>query len=143
MLGDVGQPQLVRPLRGEAAQHPIVVHRRTGAPIEAALAGVHRPDPLGCAEPVDAVAGRPDAFAGELVGDEPVAELGVVVVDVDRGVDQVRVVPVPLADRLGAPLELHELAEPEHQAGQHDGDTLVGQVRDQREINFGRTSRAK
>ena len=37
-----------------------------------------------------------DAAGGELVGDEPVAELGVVVVDVDRGVDQVRVVPVPL-----------------------------------------------
>ena len=34
---------------------------------------------------------------GELVGDEPVPELGVVVVDVDGGVDQVRVVPVPVA----------------------------------------------
>ena len=33
---------------------------------------------------------------GELVGDEPVAELGVVVVDVDGGVDQVGVVPVAL-----------------------------------------------
>jgi protein gp37 len=33
------------------------------------------------------------ALNGELVGDEPVAELRVVVVDVDRGVDQVRVVP--------------------------------------------------
>ena len=43
-----------------------------------------------------------DALRGELVGDEPVAELGVVVVDVERGVDQVRVVPVALADRVGA-----------------------------------------
>lgn len=35
-----------------------------------------------------------------LVGDEAVAELGIVVVDVDRGVDQVRVVVVAVADRL-------------------------------------------
>ena len=39
---------------------------------------------------------------GELVGDEPVAERRVVVVDVERGVDQVRVVPVAVGDRVGA-----------------------------------------
>jgi hypothetical protein len=42
-----------------------------------------------------------DALVSEFVGDEPVAELRIVVVDVDRGVDQVRVVPVPPADRVG------------------------------------------
>jgi hypothetical protein len=40
---------------------------------------------------------------GQLVGDEAVAELRIVVVDVDRGVDQMRVVPVALADRGGLP----------------------------------------
>jgi hypothetical protein len=40
----------------------------------------------------------------QLIGDEPVAELGVVSVDVDDGVDQMRVVPVPLRDRVGEPL---------------------------------------
>ncbi len=62
------------------------------------------------------------APVGELVGDEPVAELGVVVVDVDRGVDQVRVVPVPLGDRVGAPLVEGLLGEAEHPAGHRDGD---------------------
>jgi hypothetical protein len=48
------------------------------------------------APPVDAVAASGDPDAGELVGDEPVAELRVVVVEVDRGVDEVGVVPVAL-----------------------------------------------
>jgi hypothetical protein len=34
------------------------------------------------------------SLPGELVGHEPVAEVWVVVVDVDHGVDQVRVVPL-------------------------------------------------
>ena len=58
----------------------------------------------------------------QLVGDEPVAELGVVVVDVDRGVDQVRVVPVALRDRVGLPLVERLLGEAEHPAGHRDRD---------------------
>jgi hypothetical protein len=74
---------------------------------------------------VDAVAAGGDAVAGELVGDESVAELRVVVVDVDGGVDQIRVVPVALADRVGAPLVERE---PEHPAGHRDSDAVGGQV---------------
>ncbi len=104
VLGDVGQPQLVGSGGGELALDQVVVHRRAGPAGQAALAGVHRPHPLRAAQPVDPVAGGGDALVGELVGDVPVAELRVVVVDVDRGVDQVRVVPVALADRGGLPL---------------------------------------
>ena len=60
--------------------------------VQATFAGVAAEQALLGAQPVDAVAAGGDPQAGELVGDEPVAELGVVVVDVDRGVDQVRVV---------------------------------------------------
>jgi hypothetical protein len=45
-----------------------------------------------------------DAALSELVADEAVAEPRVVVVDIAGGVDQVGVVPVPLGDRIGAPL---------------------------------------
>jgi hypothetical protein len=94
VLGDVGQPEQVGSLGGELPQHEVVVDRPAWLAGQAALAGVHRPDPLLGAEPVDPVAGRRQALPGELVGHEPVAELWVVVVDVDHGVDQVRVVPL-------------------------------------------------
>jgi hypothetical protein len=138
-----GQPEQVRALGGEIPQHQVVVHRRPWLAVEAALAGVHRPDPLLCAEPVDPVAGGDHALVGELVGDEAVAELGVVVVDVDCGVDQVRVVPVALADGIGLPLVERLLGETQHPAGHRDGDVSVGEVEDQRVHHFGSTSRAK
>ena len=128
------------------------VHRRatrsswTGGPGVRCRPGLRawRPDQalLG-AQPVDAVAAGGDPQAGELVGDEPVAELGVVVVDVDRGVDEVGVVPVALADGIGAPLVEGLLGEPEHPAGHRDRDLVGGQVCDQREHHVGRVSRAK
>jgi hypothetical protein len=62
--------------------------------------------------PVDPVARGDHALLGELVGDEAVAELGVVVVDVDGSVDQVRVVPITLADRAGLPLVERLLEKP-------------------------------
>ena len=101
MLGDVGQPQPVRCGCGERPLDQIVVDRRPRGSAAAALAGVVAEDPLLRAQPVDAVAAGGDAVAGELIGDESVAELRVVVVDVDGGVDQLRVVPVALADGVG------------------------------------------
>jgi hypothetical protein len=100
-------------------------------------------DPLLRAQPVDAVAAGGDAVAGELVGDESVAELWVVVVDVDGGVDQLRVVPVALADGSAVPLVERLLGESEHPTGHRDRDAVDGQVHDQQEHHFGRVSRAK
>jgi hypothetical protein len=57
----------------------------------------------------------------ELIGDEPVAEGRVVGVDVECGVDQMRVVPVPLADRVGLPLVDRLLGKADHPAGHRDG----------------------
>jgi hypothetical protein len=80
--GDVGQTQPVHGVGGEAAFDQVVVHRRSGFAAEAALLGVVAEDLLLRAHPVDPVAAGHDPVLGELVGDEPVAELGVVVVDV-------------------------------------------------------------
>jgi hypothetical protein len=68
--------------------------------------------------------------SGEFVGDEAVAELGVVVVDVDRGVDQVGVVVVAVADWFGLPPVEGLLGGAEHLAGHRDGDVVVGEVED-------------
>jgi hypothetical protein len=46
------------------------------------------------AEPGYPVRSGGDAVGGQFVGDEPVAERRVVVVDVERGVDQIGVVDV-------------------------------------------------
>jgi IS30 family transposase len=67
-----------------------------------------------------------DPTSGQLVGDEPVAERRIVVMDVDRGVDQMRVVPVPLADRSGQPGVVRLLGELQHPAGHRDGDPVGG-----------------
>jgi len=66
----------------------------------------------------------------------------IVVVDVDRGVDQVRILPVPAADRGGFPLAEGLLGEAQYPAGHRDRDG-VGEVEDQREHHSGRMSRAK
>ena len=79
----------------------------------------------------------------QLVSEEPVAKSGVVGVQVERGVSQVRVVPVALADRALMPLVERLTAEAQHPAGQRDGEALVGQFSDPRELHPGRAPFAK
>jgi hypothetical protein len=107
------------------------------------FSGVHRPDSLLRAQPGDPVLTGGDASLTEFIGDEPVAEGGIVGVDVQCGVDQVRVVPVALADRAGQPLVVGLRGEAQHPAGHRDGNVLGGEFTDQRVDHFGRTSRAK
>ena len=52
-----------------------------------------------------------------LVSDEPVPERRVITVDVEGGVDQVRLVPVAAADRTLAPRVVGLFGEAEHPAG--------------------------
>jgi hypothetical protein len=107
------------------------------------FSGVDRPDPLLGAQPGDPVLPGGDAAFAELIGDEPVAERGIVGVDVVGGVDQVRVVPVTLTDRIGQPLVVGLCGEAQHPAGHRHRDVLGGEFTDQRVDHFGRTSRAK
>jgi hypothetical protein len=64
----------------------------------------------------------------ELVGDEPVPDRRVIRMDVHGGVDQVRVGPIPVGDRLGAPGIERLGGEAQDPAGHRDGDPVGGQV---------------
>jgi hypothetical protein len=79
----------------------------------------------------------------ELVGDEAIAELRVVSMDVDDLIGQVGGVSVPVADGIGLPLVGGLGAEAEHPAGRRDVDAVSGQLLDQRVDHFGRASLAK
>lgn len=143
VFGDVGEPQQVWPRGAELAGHQIIVDGRSGSAAQATFSGVYGPQSLLAAQPIDPVAAGRDAGPGEFVGDEAVAEFRVVVVDVDRRVEQVRIGPVPVGHRARAPSKVGLLAETEHPAGHRDGNTVDGKVTDQRVHHFGRVSRAK
>jgi hypothetical protein len=105
MLGDVGQPDLVEFVGVEDPTDVIVVDRRTGRLAgSTTLAQDGRGDLLQRTQPLYPVLRGLVPGYVQLVGDEPVAELGIVGMDVDDGVGQVRVIPVPVRDRVGAPL---------------------------------------
>jgi hypothetical protein len=143
MLGDVGQPELVTALGAEVPTHQVVVDRRTRLPIEAPLLGEHRPEALLRAQsPHPALAGCEPGI-GQLVGDEAIPEGRVVGMDVHGRVDQVGVVPVPLADRVPTPLVERLGGKAQHPAGHRDGDPVSGKVEDQRVDHFGGSCLAK
>jgi hypothetical protein len=100
VLGDVGDPDGVGCVGGEVALDVVVVHRRSGrlAAAAPALADRARPQALLGAQPPDPSFANDVAGSLELVGQEPVAELRVVVVGIDQGVGQVGVVQLALAD---------------------------------------------
>ena len=79
----------------------------------------------------------------QLVGDEAIAEGRIVGMDVEGGVHQVGVIPVPLADRVSSPLVEGLGGESEHPAGHRDGDPVSGKVEDQRVLHFGGSCLAK
>jgi len=133
VLGDVGQPDLVQHLGVEVPVDVIVVDRRAGRlAVAATLADDAGGDVLQRTQPVHPVLRGPVACGLELVGDEPVAELGIVDVDVDDGVHEVRVVPIPLRHGVGTPLVEPLGREPQDPAGHRDGDPVIGKVKDQR-----------
>jgi hypothetical protein len=74
VLGNVGQPDAIRAVRGELAGDQVVMDRRPCLPAQAAFLAERRPDPLLGAQPGDLVLPGGDAAGRELVGDEPVAE---------------------------------------------------------------------
>ena len=143
MLGDVGQPQLVRACRGEVPLDMVVVDGRAGFAPQAAFLREHGPEPLLGAQPPDPVLARLQASLLEFVADEPVAERGVVLVGVPRRVGQVSVVPITLRDGVSEPLIEGLFGEAQYPAGHRDGDTVDGQFTDQRVHHFGLTSRER
>jgi hypothetical protein len=89
---------------------------------------------------VDTVLARGDPGIGQLVGQEPVPERGVVLVDLVQRVDRVRVVVVPLRHRLVEPLVVPLDREAQHPARHRDrhpdAGTGRGHLTDEREDYF-------
>ena len=106
--------------------------RRPGTGAQAAFLGERTPDSLHGAQTLHPVLPGGMAEVGQFVGDEPIAEFRVVGVDVERGVDQMCVIPVMLRHGIFAPLIERLLRKAEDPAGHRDGDTVGGKVEDQR-----------
>ncbi len=91
MLGDVRQPQPVRPVGGEVAPHPVIVDRRAGLGVLAPASALAERAPPAVV-PADPPGGP---FGHRLISGmassrkEAVAELGVVAVSVEQGVGSV------------------------------------------------------
>lgn len=129
VFGDVGQPDLVRGRGGEVMAGPslfvqnleeIVVNRRArpaGLALLPGMASLNATDP---AKPVDPVLRTDDPFVFELIRKEPVAERGVVFVEVDQLVDQVSVINITPADRLFEPFVITLGREPKDPARHRD-----------------------
>lgn len=115
--------------------------RRPRSPIQSAFLGEDRPDALLGAQPCDAVLPGGDPAPGRFVGDEPVAEGGVVGMDVAGGVDQVVIILISLQHRHFAPFVKPLGGETQDPAGHHDGHAAIGKVEDQRVHHFGLASR--
>ena len=140
MLGDIGQPLGIWCGGGEIPAHEVVVHRRPRLTGTAFLLGVQREDLLHRADPPHPVLRRGEAPAGEFVGDEPVPVGWVVSMDLERRVDQMRVIPVALADRGCAPLVVGLPGDAQHPARHRDRHpdrgAGRGQFTDERERYF-------
>ena len=80
---------------------------------------------------------RDDPADGELIGDEPIPERRVVVMNIHRGVDQMRVVPLTIRDRIGFPSVKRLLGEAQHPASHRDRDPVTSKIADQRVHHFG------
>ena len=145
VFGDVGQPGDIGSRGTEVAVHQIVVNGRSGG-LPAAPPALLRgggPDPVLTAQAMDPPFAHLVAPWFELIGNEAVAELGIVEMDVDDGVGQVRIVEVPIADGGGLPLVEGLGGEAEHPAGHRHRDPLGGELLDQRVHHFGSVSLAK
>jgi hypothetical protein len=97
LFGDVGQPDQVRSDRGEVTLDAVVVHRRS-RPAGFAFAALLRRDREQAL--LRAQASEPsftDLVPGlaQLVGEQPVAELRVVVAGAGKRAGEVRVGPLP------------------------------------------------
>ncbi|AFT98759.1 hypothetical protein O3I_003985 [Nocardia brasiliensis ATCC 700358] len=69
---------------------------RARTPVEPAFAGEYLPDLLLLAQSPHPIFTRTDAAITELVGDEAVAERGVVGMDAEGSIDQMGIIPITL-----------------------------------------------
>jgi len=104
MLSDVGQPQCVGSICCEVTLNEIVVYRWTSFSSQTAFLGENRPYPLLRAQPPHPLLAGYDTGFDEFIGDEPVSECRIIMVNTQSSVDQMGIVPVPLRARIHFPL---------------------------------------
>ena len=137
VLGDVGQPQLVRPGRGEVPLDQVVVGRRAGLlPVLAALLPEHRPPAVGGTDPPHGPVTACVTGLTGLISQQPVAELGIIGMGVEDRVGQIGLIEVPVGDRAGEPAVVRLAGELQDPARDRDGDPVAGQLTNERVHHF-------
>ena len=137
MLGDVGQPQPVRPPGGEVAAHEVVVRwRARRAPVATAGLAERRPPAVVPADPPHRAVTHVVAGLADLIGEEPVAELGVVPVSAEDRVGHMGRLELGVGDRAGEPPVVGLTGDPEDPARHRDGDPVLGKLADERVHHF-------
>lgn len=149
MLSDVGEPQLVWLRCIELVSYPVlavddgeqvIVHRRAGLAGLALLLVVRRGDPSDRTQSLHPVLPGRDTGVGELISEEPVAQRRLVAVDLMWGVDDVGIIPVPLAhrtlERLVVPLRRKTQDPARHRDRHPNTGTGRGHLTDEREDYF-------
>lgn len=141
MLGDVGQPQLVRPVGGEVAVDEIVVHGWARFLIAAFAGRDRRADPRDVTQPPHTPLRQDIAEICDVVGQDPVPALRVILVQFPEHPDQMRFLDLTRADRVLEPLVIRLLGESQNPARHRDrhpnGGAGRGHLTDEREDHFG------
>jgi hypothetical protein len=135
VLGDVREPQPVRRRGGEVAAHEVVVRRGAGRGSLASLGSTEpRPPAVVAADPPHHPVRHPGVLLGaaDLIGEEPVPELGVVEVRVVDRAREVRLGELTVGDRRLEPPVVGLAGETEYPTHHHDGDPVIGQVAHER-----------
>jgi len=130
VLGDVGQPQLVRLGGGEVPFDPVVVDRRAGP--FAVLAAFHPergPPVLVAADPPHRPVTTAVAGGTGPISQQPMPELGVVDVGVEHRVRQLGPAPLAGSDRAGGPAVVGLAGELQNPARHRDGDPVPASSR--------------
>ena len=137
VLGDVGQPQPIRRLGAEVPPDQIVVGRRARLlAVLAALLAEHAPPLVVRADPPHPPVTAAVPGAAGLISEQAVAELGIVTMGVEHGIGQVRLLEVPVGDRVGEPAVVGLAGELEDPARHRHGDPVGGQLADERVHHF-------
>lgn len=146
VFGDVTDPQFVRRVGLELVPDPallvrhraeVVVDRRAGLlTVLAALLPERAPPAVVRADPPGSPLGHDLAGVAGLVEEEPVTELGVITMGVEQRVGPVGLFELGVGDRVGEPTIVGLASDLEHPALHRDGDSVSGEVTDERVAHF-------
>jgi hypothetical protein len=138
VFGDVGEPEAIGLIGTEVSVHEIVVSRgvRLGA-LAGFLLAENGPPAIGRADLPHGAFAHLEAGVSDLVGEEPIAELGIVTMRIEDGVGQKGLVPFAFRDRARKPPVIGLASDLEDPARHRDGDPVSGQFKDERVDHFG------